>query len=260
MTFDCIRVEKLPTAIWQIHLARPDKLNALNDAMLSEIDTLLDQAEADPSCSALLFTGEGKAFCAGADINRLHSLTAPEGADFASEGQRVFRRLESFAKPCLAAINGFAFGGGCELAMAMHVRIASDKAQFGLPEVKLGVIPCYGGTQRLSRLIGKGRALDLCMTGRFIDAATAYQWGLITDVTPPDALIARGQALLGMMIANGPLAVQAVAQCIMQGFDMNLDDALDLEVLRFALLCATQDKQEGVAAFLAKRPAQFSGQ
>lgn len=260
MMFECLKLEKSASGIWHIYLARPDKLNALNATLLSEIDAVLDQADLDPSCLGLLFTGEGKAFCAGADINRLQSLNALDGSAFAAAGQRVFRRLETFKKPSLAAINGFAFGGGCELAMAMHVRIASDKAQFGQPEVKLGVVPCYGGTQRLTRLVGKGRAMDLCMTGRFIDAVTAYQWGLVTEVTTPDQLLARGQALLQMMVSNGPLAIQAVAQCIDQGLDMNLDEALALEVLHFARLCASQDKQEGVAAFLAKRPAQFNGQ
>lgn len=259
MTFDCLTVLPHDTGIWQVNLARPEKLNALNAQLLSELQCLLHQAKADTSCLALLLTGAGKAFCAGADINQVASLDAVTGLSFAREGQAVFRLLETLGKPSLAAVNGFCFGGGCELAMATHIRIASDMAQFGQPEVKLGVLPCYGGTQRLSRLIGKGRALDLCLTARFIDAATAYQWGLVTEVVAPDVLLTRAMELLTLVIHNGPLAVHAVTQVIDQGFDLPLDDAMALEALHFAVSCASHDKQEGTTAFLAKRKAQFTG-
>ena len=259
MTLTCMTLVKLEQGIWQITLARPEKLNALNAVLLSELTLILQQAKMDSQCLGLLFTGEGKAFCAGADINQLAQVDTLQGLHFAREGQAVMRLIETLGKPTLAAINGFAFGGGCELAMAMSLRIASETALFGQPEVKLGVIPGYGGTQRLVRLVGKGRAMDLCMTGRFIDAQTAYQWGLVTEVTQPDGLMARALALLTMIVANGPFAVQAVMQTIDQGMDLTLPDALALEALQFAMTCASLDKQEGTAAFLEKRTAQFIG-
>ena len=259
MAFTCLKVAPLANGIWQITLSRIEKLNALNATLLNELTEVLQQAKQDASCMGLLFTGEGKAFCAGADINQLASVNALQGLAFAREGQAVMRSIETLGKPCLAAINGFTFGGGCELALAMHVRIASDKALFGQPEVKLGVIPGYGGTQRLARLVGKGRAMDLCMTGRFIDAATAYQWGLVTEITTPETLMPRAIELLTTIINNGPLAVRAVIQTIDQGFDLALPDALELEALQFALTCASSDKKEGTAAFLEKRKAKFKG-
>lgn len=259
MTYTCLSVTTLAQGIWQITLSRMEKLNALNATLINELTTVLQQAKQDANCLGLLFTGAGKAFCAGADINQLASVNALQGLAFAREGQALMRLIETLGKPCLAAINGFAFGGGCELALAMHLRIASDKALFGQPEVKLGVIPGYGGTQRLARLVGKGRAMDLCLTGRFIDAATAYQWGLVTEITTPETLLPRACELLTSIIRNGPLAVRAAMQTIDQGFDLPLPDALELEVLQFALTCASADKKEGTAAFLEKRPAKFKG-
>ncbi len=259
MTYDTLEVDHLEAGIWQISLTRPEKLNALNSVLITELTDIVLHAKATPHCRGLVFTGQGKAFCAGADINQLATVDALEGLNFAREGQALMRLIETLAKPCVAAINGFAFGGGCELALAMHVRIASDNALFGQPEVKLGVIPGYGGTQRLSRLVGKGRALDLCLTGRFIDAQTAYQWGLITEVTNQESLLPRAVALLTLIINNGPLAVKAAMQVIDQGFDLSLPDALELEALQFALTCASADKQEGTMAFLEKRSPAFSG-
>lgn len=260
MHLTCLTVEALDLGIWHITLTRPEKLNALNHTVLMELKQVLLAAKTDATCRGLLLTGAGKAFCAGADIQRLQSLTAPQALVFAQEGQEVFRLLESLAKPSLAAVNGFAFGGGCELAMAAHLRIAHETARFGLPEVKLGVIPCYGGTQRLTRLIGKGRALDLCLTGRFIDAQLACQWGLVSEVVSGEALLPRAIELLSMIIHNGPIAVHAVQQVIDQGADLPLNEALALEALHFSLTCASEDKQEGVQAFLEKRPAHFKGQ
>ena len=259
MMFTCLTLTILEAGIWQITLNRPEKLNALNACFLQELSEVFQQARQESTCLGVLVTGEGKAFCAGADINQLAQVDALTGLNFARAGQAVMRLIETLGKPVVAAINGFAFGGGCELAIAMHVRIASDKAVFGQPEVKLGVIPGYGGTQRLSRLVGKGRAMDLCLTGRSIDAQTACQWGLVTEVTSVEDLMPRALAVLRSILANGPLAVRAVLQTIDQGFDLSLPDALEVEALQFAITCASADKQEGTSAFLAKRPAQFTG-
>lgn len=208
----------------------------------------------------MLITGAGKAFCAGADIARLAECNAQTGYQFACEGQDIFRQLETLGKPSLAAVNGFAFGGGCELAMAATLRIASTKAQFGQPEVKLGVIPGYGGTQRLARLVGKGRAMDLCLTGRFINAETAYNWGLVTELAEPEMLLEQAHKTLNTILSMAPLAIRGVMEVIDHGFDLSLTDALHLEAVHFAKVCASDDKQEGVQAFLGKRQAAFKGE
>lgn len=241
-------------------LNRPDKLNALNADVLQALSDDLEDVKSDDEIKAILITGQGKAFCAGADINRLADCDAQTGYEFARFGQNVFRQLETLGKPSLAAINGYAFGGGCELAMSATLRIASSTAQFGQPEVKLGVIPGYGGTQRLSRLVGKGRALDLCLTGRFIDAETALSWGLVSAVYEPEKLISEAKTWLKNIIKMAPLAVKAVMETIDHGFDLSLTDALHLEAVQFAAVCASADRAEGVSAFLSKRPAQFKGE
>lgn len=241
-------------------LNRPEKLNALSTELLNTLAELLQAAKENPKVKAIMITGNGKAFCAGADINRLAECTAQTGYEFACRGQEVFRLLETMGKPSLAAVNGFAFGGGCELAISATLRIASTKAQFGQPEVKLGVIPGYGGTQRLARLVGKGRALDLCLTSRFINAETALQWGLVSEVVEPEALIERGKTILQGILSMAPLAIAGVMEAIDHGFDLSLTEALHLEAVHFAKVCATEDKKEGVAAFLEKRTAQFQGQ
>lgn len=240
-------------------LNRPEKLNALSTEVLNTLAELLIDAKTNSHVKALMITGSGKAFCAGADINRLAECTAQTGYEFAYHGQEVFRLLETIGKPSLAAVNGFAFGGGCELAISATLRIASNKAQFGQPEVKLGVIPGYGGTQRLARLIGKGRALDLCLTGRFINAETALNWGLVSDVVAPEDLLTQGKAILHEILSMAPLAVAGVMEVIDHGYDLSLPDALHLEAIHFAKVCASMDKQEGVSAFLNKRAAQFKG-
>ena len=243
-----------------ITLSRPEKLNALNDEVLQSLTTILTAAKTDPKVKGILISGQGKAFCAGADIQRLAACDAQTGYDFAKEGQAVFRLLETLGKPSLAAINGYALGGGCELAMAATLRIAATTAQFGQPEVKLGVIPGYGGTQRLARLVGKGRALDLCLTGRSIDANTALNWGLVCDVVPLEELEEKAWALLQQILTMGPLAVEAVMEVIDYGYDLPLTDALHLEALHFAKTCASSDKQEGTAAFFARRKPVFKGE
>ncbi len=240
-------------------LNRPEKLNALSTEVLNTLGDLFQSAKTNPKVKAVMITGNGKAFCAGADINRLAECTAQTGYEFACHGQAVFRLLETMGKPSLAAVNGFAFGGGCELAISATLRIASTKAQFGQPEVKLGVIPGYGGTQRLARLIGKGRALDLCLTGRFINAETALQWGLVSEVVEPETLIDAGKSLLSKILSMAPLAIASVMEVIDHGYDLSLPDALHLEAVHFAKACASADKQEGVSAFLEKRDADFQG-
>jgi len=246
--------------ILTLTLNRPEKLNALSTEVLEALEELFSYAKTNPQVKALMLTGQGKAFCAGADINRLAECSAQTGYEFACYGQKVFRLLETMGKPSLAAVNGFAFGGGCELAIAATLRIASTKAQFGQPEVKLGVIPGYGGTQRLARLIGKGRAMDLCLTGRFINAETALNWGLVSEVLESEHLLEQGKVLLQGILSMAPLAVSGVMEVIDYGYDLSLTDALHLEAVHFAKVCASEDKQEGVAAFLNKRVAQFKGQ
>lgn len=250
--------------ILRITLNRPDKLNALNNDVLVALFQQFYEAKTNANIRAILITGEGKAFCAGADINRLAEVNAQTGYDFAVQGQSVFRQLETLGKPSLAAINGFAFGGGCELAMSASLRIATAAAKLGQPEVKLGVIPGYGGTQRLARLVGKGRALDLCLTGRFIHAQDALQWGLVTEVVEDsvhhELLLTRAEAILNTVLSMGPLAIQSVLDVIDRGYDLPLPDALHLEAVHFALTCATHDKNEGVSAFLGKREPKFKGE
>lgn len=246
--------------ILTLRLNRPDKLNALSNEVLHALSEIFSAAKESKKVNALLLTGTGKAFCAGADITRLAECNAQSGYQFACEGQDVFRMLETLGKPSLAAINGFAFGGGCELAISATMRIASTSAQFGQPEVKLGVIPGYGGTQRLARLVGKGRAMDLCLTGRFINAETALQWGLVSEVVESDALLERGKQILKGILGMAPLAIASVMEVIDRGYDLSLTDALHLEAVHFAKVCASEDKKEGVAAFLAKRQAEFKGE
>lgn len=248
------------SGILTLTLNRPEKLNALNADVLLALQECFVKAKADAQVKGILITGTGKAFCAGADIGRLAECDAQLGYDFACSGQAVFHQLAHLGKPSIAAVNGYAFGGGCELAIAATMRIASHTAQFGQPEVKLGVIPGYGGTQRLARLIGKGRALDLCLTGRFISAETAQQWGLVSEVVSPDSLLNTARTTLQTMMSMAPLAIMSVLEVIEHGYDLSLDDALHLEAIHFAKVCATHDKQEGVDAFLHKRPAVFKGE
>lgn len=257
---DSIKTDLDEQGILTLTLNRPEKLNALNDEVLCALADIFSSASTNPQVKALMLTGAGKAFCAGADISRLAECDAQLGFQFAREGQAVFRQLETLGKPSLAAVNGFAFGGGCELLLSATLRIASSTAQFGQPEVKLGVIPGYGGTQRLARIVGKGRALELCLTGRFINAETALQWGLISEVVEPHTLMERGKGLLQGILSMAPLAVASIMEVIDRGYDLPLPDALHLEALHFATVCASKDKKEGVAAFLARRPAVFQGE
>ena len=242
-----------------ITVNRPAKLNALNDALMDELRTAIAEARRRSDVGAVLLTGAGRAFVAGADIGELADQSAMEGKARSERGQRVFRRFETSPKPTLAAVNGFALGGGCELAMACHIRFASEAAKFGQPEVKLGIVPGYGGTQRLPRLVGKGRALQLLLTGEIIDAAEAYRIGLVNRVLPAGELLPAARALLGGILEQGPVAVAHCIEAVDRGLDMGLDDAIALEASYFGALSATRDKAEGMRAFLEKRPAKFTG-
>jgi enoyl-CoA hydratase len=242
-----------------ITVDRPDKLNALNDALMRELGLAIDEARERSDVGGVLLTGAGRAFVAGADIAELAGQSAAEGKARAERGQRVFRKFEQSPKPTLAAVNGFALGGGCELAMACHVRLASESARFGQPEVKLGIVPGYGATQRLPRLVGKGRALELLLTGEMIDAAEAHRIGLVNRVVPAAELLDAARTMLAGILAQGPLAVAHCIEAVDRGYDLPLDDAMALEASYFGLLSASNDKAEGMRAFLEKRPAQFSG-
>lgn len=238
---------------------RPDKLNALNAATIAELGAAIDEVRTRDDIRGLIVTGAGRAFIAGADISELAAETSVSARELALKGQRVFGRFETSPKPVIAAVNGFALGGGCELALACHIRIAAEQAKFGQPEVKLGICPGYGGTQRLARLIGKGRALQLLMTGETIDAAEAYRLGLVNRVVAADALIQAATEMLRQILANGPLAVAACIEAVGLGLDMPLNGALAMEAAHFGLLAATSDMREGTTAFLEKRPAEFKG-
>ena len=242
-----------------ITVNRPDKLNALNDALMRELGVAIDEAGTRDDVGAVLLTGAGRAFVAGADIAELADQNASEGKARAERGQRVFRRFERSSKPTLAAVNGFALGGGCELAMACHLRFAADGAKFGQPEVKLGIVPGYGATQRLPRLVGKGRALQLLLTGEVIDAAEAYRIGLVNRVVPAGELLAAAREMLAGILTQGPLALAHCIEAVDRGYDLPLDDAIALEASYFGLLSASADKAEGMRAFLEKRPAKFGG-
>jgi len=242
-----------------ITVNRPDKLNALNDATIAELGRALDDALARDDVAGVLLTGAGRAFVAGADIAELESQSPLEAQRRARAGQAIFRRFETSPKPTVAAINGFALGGGCELAMACHVRLASEKAKLGQPEVKLGIVPGYGGTQRLPRLVGRGAALKLLLTGEMIDAAEAHRLGLVDQVTAPEALLDTARALLQTMIANAPLALAGCIEAVDRGLAVTLEEGCTIESDFFGLLSSTADMQEGMRAFLEKRPPAFTG-
>ena len=238
---------------------RPDKLNALNNRVIAELGEMIDWLRADRDVGGVILTGAGRAFVAGADISELEQVAGDSAEALAKRGQSVFRRFETSPKPTIAAVNGFALGGGCELAMACHVRVASENAKFGQPEVKLGLIPGYGGTQRLPRLVGKGRALQLLLTGEMIDAQEAFRIGLVNRVVAANELLSAANAMMRAMLANAPLALAACVTAVNDGADAALDTALALEASAFGRLGATADKREGTSAFLEKRAATFTG-
>ena len=242
-----------------LSINRPDKLNALNDATIAELGAAIDEIRDREDVGGAIITGAGRAFVAGADIAELASQNAITGKARALKGQATFARIETSPKPVIAAINGFALGGGCELAMACHVRIASDAARLGQPEAKLGILPGYGGSQRLPRLVGKGRALQLLLTGEVIDANEAYRIGLVNKVVPAAELMNAARAMMKQMLANAPLALALCIEAVNFGLGMSVEEGNQLEANHFGVLSSTDDMREGMKAFLAKRPAEFTG-
>jgi enoyl-CoA hydratase len=243
-----------------VTLDRPKVLNALNIASMTELEEVFLNVSQAASIRAVLITGRGeKAFVAGADIRELAALSAIEGEQMALRGQRVFHLIENCGKPVIACINGFALGGGCELALACTLRIASSNARLGQPEVKLGIIPGYGGTQRLPRLIGKGAALKMILTGETINAQEALRLGLVDEVVEPDQLLVRAEQIAQTIAAMAPLAVRDAMRAVHAGYDLPLASGLALEASLFGLACSTDDKAEGTKAFLEKRTASWSG-
>ncbi len=243
-----------------VTIDQPGVLNCLNETTLEELERVFSERLKQEDVAAVIVTGSGeKAFVAGADIKEL-AKRDPLGARLnSSRGHRLMEQIEGFPKPVIAAINGFCLGGGCELALACHLRLASETAQFGLPEVKLGLMPGYGGTQRLPRLVGKGRAMEMILSGESIGARKALEIGLVNQVVAPEDLIPRCRALANTILQNGPLAVRYSIEVINDGLEMPLREATRLEATFFGLICATEDRNEGARAFLEKRRPKFQG-
>jgi enoyl-CoA hydratase len=245
---------------WVI-INRPDKLNALNSETIKELRAAFLSFRDDPEVRAVILTGSGeKAFVAGADIRELVHLDFAQGKQYALEGQELTKLIENFKKPIIAAINGYALGGGTEMALACHIRIASENAKMGQPEVKLGLIPGFGGTQRLARLVGKGKAMELILSGKIIDSKEAHEIGLVNRVVPQSELLAAAENLAKEIVVNAPLAIGCAIESINKGLDRTLEEGLLLEAEIFGKSCSTEDAKEGTKAFLEKRKANFQGQ
>jgi enoyl-CoA hydratase len=258
-TFENLLFEK-KGAIAYLTVNRPKVLNALNMATMEELRKVFHSIKQDDEVRVVIMTGAGeKAFIAGADIGELAKNDAVQGKEYTHRGQSVLNLIENLGKPVIACINGFALGGGCEIAMACTMRLASENAKLGQPEAKLGIIPGYGGTQRLPRLVGKGIAMQLVLSGEMITAQEAHRIGLVNEVVAAAELIPRAEAIAQKIIANAPLAVQYAMEAVNKGMEMTLAEGLYLEATLFGLCCATEDKKEGTSAFLEKRPAQFKG-
>ena len=259
MSYENVKVD-VADGILRLTIDRPKVLNALNAATVAELHKVFQMARDDASVRAVILTGAGeKAFVAGADINELAAQTPISGKETSQRGQEVFDFIERFPKPVIAAVNGFALGGGCELALACHIRIASENAQLGLPEVTLGIIPGYGGTQRMARLLGKGRALELICSGDRIKADEAARIGLVNRVVPLAELLPTCEKLAKTIASRAPLAVKAAIEAVVVGSEMPIASGQLLEATLFGLLCATEDTKEGMRAFLEKRAAIFVG-
>jgi enoyl-CoA hydratase len=247
----------LENGIFTITINRPDKLNALNKDVMNDLNQVMDEIVQDTAIKAIIITGAGqKGFVAGADISEFVGLSGEQGMALAQKGQQIFFKIENCPKPVIAAVNGFALGGGCELAMACHFRLASENAKFGQPEVNLGLIPGYGGTQRLVHLIGKGRAMELLMTGNMIDAQTALQYGLVNHVVPQDALLIKATELATLISTKAPVAI---AHCIAAANAAYTESGYQKELDAFGQCFETEDMKEGTSAFLEKRKAAFQG-
>ena len=253
------------TVTWDADLAivtvdRQEKLNALNSEVFAELDQAFESLRHDDEVRGVIVTGAGdKAFVAGADIGELAQMDAMDGVRVSRTGQDVFRAIERFPKPVVAAVGGYALGGGCELALACHIRVASESARFGFPEVGLGIIPGYGGTVRLARLVGLGRAVELSLTAEMVGAQEAREMGLVTHVVPGGDLMERAKEVLRKVTRNGPLAVRMILESIYRGMDSTLAEATGVESTLFGLLASTEDVKEGMTAFLEKRKPEFKG-
>ena len=251
-----IRAE-LDGAIAILTMNRPKALNALNDQTLEELDRIFTCLEGEESILGVIITGEGKGFVAGADISQMQSYKSEEGRNYANRAQALFNKIEALEKPVIAAVNGYALGGGCELSMSCDIRIASEKAVFGQPEANLGVIPCFGGTQRLPRLVGTGIAKELIYTGRQVKAEEAKSIGLVNKVVPAESLLDEAKAMLRTILEKAPMAIRYSKVAINRGMDVDMRAGLVLEKDLAAITFGTEDKQEGMDAFLGKRPAVF---
>lgn len=259
MSFSTVRFDVDDQGIGLITISRPEKLNALNATVLNELDECFSEANETDEIRGVIVTGEGpKAFVAGADIQEFADLNPEDAEDMARRGQSVFQRIEDMLIPVIAAVNGYALGGGCELAISCHIRIASDNAVFAQPEVNLGLIPGYGGTQRLPRLIGRGHATEMLLTGDMIDASRAYEIGLVNKVVALDELLEFSKTLMTTIISRAPVAISLVLEAI-RASSLAPDEGLRREVTLFGRACETEDFKEGVSAFLEKRPAAFQG-
>ncbi len=260
MEYTNLHLDKRPP-LAVVTIDRPKVLNALNAETLAELSEAFEELAADPEVRVILRAGAGgRAFVAGADIRELAALNAEDGRIFALRGQEIFRRIETLGKPVIACIQGFALGGGCELAMACTLRLAADDARLGQPEVKLGIMAGYGGSQRLPRLVGRGAGLKLLLTGAIIDAHEALRIGLVDELLPAAELMSRAEALAQELAANAPLALEETMRAVDEGIGLPLDLALLREAVRFGHLCGTADKNEGTQAFLAKRPPLWKGE
>ena len=247
-------------SIAYVTLNRPTVLNALNKKLIAELHTAFENCRTDPAVRGVILTGAGsKAFAAGADVSEFVNETAIEARVKSRNGQGVTNLIENLGKPVIAAVNGYALGGGCELAMACTLRLAADTAKFGQPEVKIGLMPGYGGSQRLPRLVGKGRALQIILSGEIIDAQEAYRIGLVNEIAPNTSLIARAEAILRQILSNAPIALKYSIEAVNKGLEMTLAESLLLEASLFASCASTEDKKEGISAFLEKRAPHFHG-
>ncbi len=259
MSYENLLLEKREQ-IAIVTVNRPKVMNALNEKTVEELGAIFSELGNDAEVKVVIITGAGeKAFIAGADISEFGAYTPQRAMETARRGQEVFSRIENLGKPTIAAVNGFALGGGCELALSCSMRIASPNARLGQPEVKLGVTPGYGGSQRLPRLIGKGMALQMILTADPLSAEDALRWGLVNQVVPADQLLATAEGIAKKIIANGPLAVRYSLEAVNRGLNMPIEEGLYLEATLFAMSFASEDMHEGVRAFLEKRPARFAG-
>lgn len=252
-----IKIEKNQNHVLIVTMNRPKAMNALNSQTLDELNEITDLIVKDEEIYGVIYTGEGKAFVAGADILQMKPYKSEEGRSYAGYAQETFNRIEAVEKPIIAAVNGFALGGGCELALSCDIRIASTKAKFGQPEVTLGIVPCFGGTQRLPRLIGAGKAKEMIYTGKFIDAEEAERIGLVNKVLEPEALLFEAENMMNTILEVSPIGIKYAKLAINKGADMDLKNALELEKDLVGLCFATEDKEIGMSAFLEKRKACF---